>query len=126
MMALGLGSIALANSIPALLSCVVLYSFGGLFAAPMQQTVAAELADPRALGSYFGVNSLALALGGGLGNLSGGLLYDIGKQLGFRELSWLVFCAVGLIAATGLSMLASYLRRQETTQESYIEDLVGA
>lgn len=127
MMALGLGSIALAGSVPALMACVVLYSLGGLCAAPMQQTVAAELADPRALGSYFGVNSLALALGGGLGNLSGGLLYDLSKQMGFHELSWLVFCVVGLASATGLSVLASYLRRrQDTPQEGYVEDLAGA
>jgi DHA1 family multidrug resistance protein-like MFS transporter len=126
-MSLGLGSIALANSIPALMLCVVLYALGGLFASPMQQTVTAELADPRSLGSYFGVNSLALALGGGLGNLSGGLLYDLGKQLAFPELSWLVFCAVGLAATTGLFLLASYLRRrQETAQEPYVEDLASA
>ncbi|HEX8218432.1 MAG TPA: MFS transporter [Chloroflexia bacterium] len=126
-MSLGLGSIALANSIPALMGCVVLYALGGLFASPMQQTVTAELADPRSLGSYFGVNSLALALGGGLGNLSGGLLYDLGKQLAFPELSWLVFCAVGLAATTGLFLLASYLRRrQETAQEPYVEDLASA
>ena len=127
LMALGLGSIALADSIPALMACVVLYALGGLFASPMQQTVAAELADPRALGSYFGVNSLALALGGGLGNLSGGVLYDLGKQYAFPELSWLVFCAVGLAAATGLAVLAAYLRRrEERAQEAYVEDLAGA
>lgn len=127
MMALGLGSIAFAGSIPVLMGCVVFYALGGLFASPMQQTVAAELADPRALGSYFGVNSLALAVGGGLGNLSGGLLYDVGKQFAFPELSWIVFCVVGLASATGLALLTTYLRRtQEKAQEVYTEDLATA
>jgi DHA1 family multidrug resistance protein-like MFS transporter len=105
LMAVGLGNVALAHSIPALLLCVACFSAGALLATPSQQTVTAELANPAALGSYFGVNSLALALGGGLGNLSGGVLYGLGQQLNAPAIPWLIFCAVGGAATLGLALL---------------------
>lgn len=88
-----------------LLLCVALFSAGALLAAPSQQTVAASFANPTALGSYFGVNALALAIGGGLGNYSGGLLFGMGRQLDLPQLPWLVFCAVGAAAAAGMALL---------------------
>ena len=105
LMALGLGLVAFAGGVAALLACVACFSLGALLVAPSQQTVTAELANPAALGSYFGVAALALALGGGLGNLAGGALYGLGRQLGAPALPWLVFAAVGLLAAGGLAAL---------------------
>jgi MFS transporter, DHA1 family, multidrug resistance protein len=105
LMAVGLGNVALAHSVPALLLCVACFSAGALLATPSQQTVTAGLANPAALGSYFGVNSLALALGGGLGNFSGGVLYGLGQQYNTPALPWLIFCAVGGGAALGLALL---------------------
>jgi DHA1 family multidrug resistance protein-like MFS transporter len=116
LMAVGLGAISLAGTVLALLLCVVLFAAGGVFATPSQQTVAANLSNPMALGSYFGVNSLSLAIGGGLGNLSGGLLYDAGKYLAFPELPWLVFCAVGLASAAGLGLMAARQKREKEAQ----------
>lgn len=105
LMALGLGAVALAPHIGALLACVALFSLGALLAAPSQQTVTADLANPAALGSYFGVSALALAFGGGVGNFSGGLLYGLAQDLGAPALPWLVFCGVGLAAAAGLWLM---------------------
>jgi DHA1 family multidrug resistance protein-like MFS transporter len=116
LMALGLGLISLASTVLALMLCVVLFSTGGLLATPTQQTVTAGLANPGALGSYFGVNSLALAIGGGLGNLSGGLLYDAGKAAAFPQLPWLVFCAVGVLCALGLGTMANRQRQAQARE----------
>ncbi|HMP42873.1 MAG TPA: MFS transporter [Roseiflexaceae bacterium] len=113
LMAAGLGLISLAAlsaNIGMLLGCVAVFSLGALLATPSQQTVAAELANPAALGSYFGVNALALALGGGIGNYVGGLLYGLGKQLAMPALPWLVFGCVGLSSAIGLALLNRRLR----------------
>jgi len=104
-MAVGLGGIGLAGSVTALLLCVALFSAGALLASPAQQTVTAGLANSTALGSYFGVNALALALGGGLGNYSGGLLYGLGQQRAAPALPWMVFCGVGLASALGMALL---------------------
>jgi MFS transporter, DHA1 family, multidrug resistance protein len=112
-MALGLGGIGMVDSTATLLLCVALFSAGALLAAPSQQTVAASFANPAALGSYFGVNALALALGGGLGNYSGGVLYGLGREIGRPALPWLVFCTVGCAAALGMALLH---RRQAAPQ----------
>ena len=110
LMAVGLGGVAFAGGIAALVVCVVLISLGSILGQPSQQTVVASLCNPVALGSYFGINSMALALGGGLGNYSGGMLYDLGKQLGMPGLPWTVFCIVGLATSTG--MLIMYMHRR--------------
>jgi DHA1 family multidrug resistance protein-like MFS transporter len=89
----------------------VLFALGGVLTTPTQQTVAASLANPAALGSYFGVNSLALGIGGGMGNLSGGLLYDLGARFALPDLPWLVFCLVGLLSSLGLALMALRQRR---------------
>jgi DHA1 family multidrug resistance protein-like MFS transporter len=114
-MAAGLGGVALARAVPALLLCVAFFSVGSLLAWPSQQTVTANLANPAALGSYFGVNALALAIGGGLGNYSGGLFYGLAGQLHAPALPWLVFSAVGLAAALGLVLM---YRRQTAGREA--------
>jgi DHA1 family multidrug resistance protein-like MFS transporter len=109
-MALGLASVAVASTLPALLACVVVFTGGAILASPTQQSVTASLADERALGTYFGVSSLALAFGGALGNLSGGFLTDAARSAGIPALPWLTFGLVGLGAAGGLAMLARALQ----------------
>ncbi|MFQ3631979.1 MFS transporter [Roseiflexus sp.] len=105
LMALGLGSVAFASAIGTLLASVALFSLGALLAAPGQQTVAADLANPTALGSYFGVSALALALGGGIGNYAGGALFSFGRDINMPALPWLVCMAVGIGSAAGLAIL---------------------
>jgi DHA1 family multidrug resistance protein-like MFS transporter len=100
--AIGLVLIGFSRDVASLLVAVAVYSLGNVLARPSEQIVAAGLANPVALGSYFGVASLAVAVGGGLGNYAGGLLYDIGGRLGLPALPWVVFAAVGLVAAAGL------------------------
>jgi DHA1 family multidrug resistance protein-like MFS transporter len=112
-MAVGLGGVAFVSGVAPLLLCVALFSAGALLAAPSQQSVTAGFANPVALGSYFGVNALALALGGGLGNYSGGLLYGLGQQRATPTLPWLIFCVVGLAAALGMVLLQ---RRQASAR----------
>lgn len=115
LMALGLGMVALADSFPRLIGCVIVFTLGTLLATPSQQSVTAALADPRALGSYFGVNALALAVGGGLGNLSGGLLIDLANALQAPALPWIAFACIGLASAIGLMILGNYLQQRRAT-----------
>ena len=101
--AAGLVLIGFSRDTISLLLAVVVYSLGIVVARPSEQTVAAGLANPVALGSYFGVAALAVAFGGGLGSYAGGLLYDLGRSLGLPALPWIIFAMIGLIAAAGLS-----------------------
>jgi DHA1 family multidrug resistance protein-like MFS transporter len=100
--AAGLVLIGFSRDTPSLLVAVAVYSLGIVLARPSEQTVAAGLANPAALGSYFGVAALAVAFGGGLGNVAGGVLFDVGQRLETPALPWLIFAAIGLIAAGGL------------------------
>jgi DHA1 family multidrug resistance protein-like MFS transporter len=104
-MALALGCVGLAQTTFSLLACVVLFAFGRMLATPTQQTVAASLANPSALGSYFGVSALALAVGGGVGNTTGGLLYGWGQDQGLPWMPWLVYAIIGLSSAVGLVLM---------------------
>jgi DHA1 family multidrug resistance protein-like MFS transporter len=105
LMAAGLAAVSLAGSIGALLGCVVLFSIGAALAQPSQQAAMASLANPSAIGSYFGFGSLSMAVGGGLGNLSGGALWAFAQATGFTAVPWLIFGAVGAVASTGLFRL---------------------
>lgn len=109
LMGAGLGLVAAADGTPALLGCVALFSAGGLLAAPNQQAVTARLANPAALGSYFGVGALAVAVGGGGGNYAGGVLLDASRAAGLPALPWLVFASVGFATALGLRALDARL-----------------
>ncbi len=100
--AMGLVFIGFSRDIISLLAAVVVYSLGIVLARPTEQVVASGLVNPIALGSYFGVASLAVAFGGGLGNYAGGVLYDVGDRLDMPALPWLIFAAVGLVSASGL------------------------
>ena len=105
--AVGMGAVAGVASVPALLACVFVLSIGTILARPAEQTVAAGLADPAARGAYFGAGALSLAVGGGLGNVVGGVVYDLGQRLGVPALPWLVFAVVGLAAAFGLGRMGA-------------------
>lgn len=123
LMALGLGTVAVASSFVALLVCVFIFTLGTLLATPTQQSLTAALADQRALGSYFGVNALALAFGGGVGNFSGGLLTDASRAAGMPALPWLTFGLVGLGAAIGLAVLGKHLQGRQAT--AYLAKVKG-
>lgn len=103
--AVGLGLVGLATGVAGVLVAAAVFSVGSVLARPGEQTVTADLADPAARGSYFGVAALSLAVGGGLGNVLGGVIYDAGQRSGMPALPWLVFCLVGLAAAAGFRLL---------------------
>jgi DHA1 family multidrug resistance protein-like MFS transporter len=100
--AAGAALIGFSRDTASLIVAVSVYSLGIVVSRPTEQSVAASLANPAALGSYFGVAALSVAFGGGLGNFAGGILYDAGARSGLPSLPWLIFAAVGMCAAVGL------------------------
>jgi len=98
---LGLLAVGMATGVPSVLLAAAIFSLGAVLARPGQETVTANLADPAARGTYFGVAALSLALGGGLGNYLGGLIYDAGRD-GAAQFPWLVYAGIALTSATGL------------------------
>jgi DHA1 family multidrug resistance protein-like MFS transporter len=104
-MSLAIGAIGLVSGFAAFLACVALFSLGALMTRPTQQTLIADMADPRALGTYLGVSSLSLAVGGGIGNVAGGWLIDVAAARQWPWLPWATYCAIGLASAYGLARL---------------------
>lgn len=104
-MSLGAGAIAFAFNLPTFLACIAVFAFGAILTRPTQQTLIASMADDTALGTFLGFSSLALAIGGGIGNVAGGWLIDMARLHGAPALPWGVFCAVGLVSAYGLHRL---------------------
>lgn len=104
--AVGFVSIALAAQTWVFLVAVAVFSLGQLIALPAQQAVGASLANPRAMGSYFGVQALSQAVGGSLGSIAGGTLYGLGAQFEMPALPWLSFALIAGLTAFGLSRLA--------------------
>nr|WP_246351496.1 MFS transporter [Deinobacterium chartae] len=102
LMSAGLGGVALSHSLAALVACVVLFSLGALLASPSQQTLTADLAKPEAMGAFFGVAALSLAVGGSLGNYAGGALHDLGSRSGLPALPWLASALIGVVSAAAL------------------------
>jgi MFS transporter, DHA1 family, multidrug resistance protein len=103
-MALSAGAIGLVKDFALFLVCVAWFAVGAILVRPSMQTLAADLADPRALGSFLGVNSISLAIGGAVGNVAGGWLLETAWLAGRPALPWLVFCAVGLTSAACLAL----------------------
>jgi MFS transporter, DHA1 family, multidrug resistance protein len=87
------------------LAGIAMFTLGALLARPSQQTLIANMADARAPGTFLGVSSLSLAVGGALGSIVGGWL--AGTVLAGRWV-WLpaaVFAAMPLFTALGLQLL---------------------
>ena len=56
--------------------------------------------------SYFGFAAFALAVGGGAGNVLGGLLFDVAVGLGHPNWVWYGYGMLGALLAMGLGLWA--------------------
>lgn len=83
---------------------VAVYAVGMIFARPNQQNIAVSMADPRALGMYLGVNSVAFGIGKGIGTIMGGASFDIAKKYGLGNIPWFLFGVFTLISMLGFLM----------------------
>lgn len=101
-LAIGLAMVGFATTTVAVLAAAAVFSLGTIISRPGQETVTANLADPAYRGTYFGVAFLSMAIGGGLGNLVGGVAYDYGLRHDLQIGTWLMFGTVCILSALGL------------------------
>lgn len=104
-MSVAIGMIAWADNFSLFLVCIAIFTLGVLLTRPTQQSITAALANKTALGTFMGVSSLGLAVGGGLGNFIGGWLFDISSAYQMPGLPWFVFCCVGLLSTLAMFLM---------------------
>lgn len=94
----GLGLIGWSTNFYFLCLGVITFSIGQMFLQPMISKRIAELAPISQIGSFYGFNGLALAIGGVLGNMLGGFLFDFSLKTNLSWIPWVVFMLVGCLA----------------------------
>lgn len=110
---LALGALALASGIAVmglwdtttgLFVGIGVFTVGQMLSQPTMNAVASGYAPDGAVASYFGVQGLAFAIGGVIGNTVGGLLYTVAGGTGAAALvPWFVFLAWGVVLAVVFS-----------------------
>jgi MFS transporter, DHA1 family, multidrug resistance protein len=114
MMGLGLITLGTAPTITRFVVGVIVFAFGMMTVEPASFDITARLANPNMTATYFGFYYLAMAIGGGLSQGTGGLLLQIGKDVGLPSLLWWVALIISGISALVASPLKKFLAaRQE-------------
>ncbi len=111
LMSLSMLPIGMVSSLQQLFMLICTFYIGSIIAEPARETLSAELADPRARGSYMGFSRLGLAIGGALGYAGGGWLFDAGKAFNQPELPWVMLALIGVITFFALGWQFSHKRR---------------
>lgn len=98
-MSMGLFLFTFADSLWMLLVDVFLYALGTMIAVPNLVDVVPRFAPKELVGAYYGFNGYSIAIGGSLGQVAGGWVYDIGFRLQTPWLPWTICLVVGLVVA---------------------------
>lgn len=95
---LGLMAMGVSGGFVGVMTAAGVFAIGTVLTRPGQETILANLANPGARGTYFGIAASALAIGGSLGSYMGGVIYDSGGGA-TSPLPWAIFGGVALISA---------------------------
>lgn len=117
----GLGLVSLAGSFPGLLAAVLVFILGEMLLMPTADAAVSTFATREALGSYFGIATVAWGLGEGIGNLVGGSLMQLSLTRGPLWLPWALYAAVGLAVGGLYAMLARRQRVQPAAEAARIQ-----
>lgn len=88
---------------------VVIFAVGALLVVPTLDTLASEYAPPSALAGSLGLVSLGWAAGGLLGNLGGGMLYQVAQEADRYELFWGTNTAIGVLVLVAFVLLRRWV-----------------
>lgn len=109
-MSLSMIPVGMVSGLQQLFTLICLFYIGSIIAEPARETLSASLADARARGSYMGFSRLGLAIGGAIGYIGGGWLFDLGKSTQQPELPWMMLGVIGIITFLALGWQFSHKR----------------
>ncbi|MCT8139262.1 MFS transporter [Anaerobacillus sp. CMMVII] len=110
---LGLIILGFSSNLVGIYCSVIVFTFGQMFIQPMISKQIADIAPQTLIASYFGFNGLALAIGGMVGNLLGGMLYDLGRDIHIN-IPWVIFSIVGVTVS--FIILSTEIRSRKAQQ----------
>ncbi|MFZ5826269.1 MAG: MFS transporter [Bacillota bacterium] len=110
----GLGLVSLARSFPGLLLAVLVFIFGEMLLMPTADSAVSSFARKGALGSYFGIATVAWGLGEGVGSLVGGGLMQYALATRAVWVPWALYAVAGLAVAGLFLVLGRAFRRTDT------------
>jgi DHA1 family multidrug resistance protein-like MFS transporter len=85
-----------AGGVFGLVLALAVLALGRMLTEPTYNELVTELSPPGSVATYVGLGYLGLGIGGALGNLSGGLLFDLATRLDSLWVPWLVYGLLGL------------------------------
>ncbi len=108
---LGTGLLLLGNAghVAVFVAGIALFTIGMMTIEPASFDLTARLARPDMTATYFGFYYLAMAIGGGISQGTGGLLIQIGSSSGLPGLIWWISALVSLLAIAGAEPLRKSL-----------------
>ncbi|HKD74854.1 MAG TPA: MFS transporter [Ktedonobacterales bacterium] len=75
---------------------IIITTFGSLAVTPIMASITAHIAPKGALAAFFGFSALSIGLGGALGQLLGGRIYDIQRAMHLPWLMALFMASIGI------------------------------
>jgi MFS family permease len=97
LVAVGMGSVAVAGTVPLLMLTVVVWTAGEMLNAPVNGAYLADLSQPEMRGRYQGVASLSYTMASFIAPVFGGMLLDHAPPATL----WLVLAGAGILVAIG-------------------------
>ncbi len=117
---LGLTLIFLAPAFAWQVVGIIIATFGGLAVTPIMASVTARIAPRGAFAAFFGFSALSIGIGGALGQLLGGRIYDIQRAI---HLPWLMAL---FMASIGIAVAVVLLRTPAPDAVAQHEEIVAA
>jgi DHA1 family multidrug resistance protein-like MFS transporter len=115
-----------APSVNVFLTGVLLFALARMVIWPTINTVTAERAPAGMLGAYFGFGALAIAVGAGAGQVTGGWLYDIATRWHQPAVLYGSFGVIGLVTTVGLARLRLRVAQPTPVAEAAAELPIAA
>ncbi len=103
---LGFLLLSFTPSIVLLISFTVLFSFGEILIVPTLDNTVSSYSSPNSTASYLGFSAMGWAVGGLVGNLLGGTIYEVAERTGYFSTMWLIYAVIGSVTALGFILAA--------------------
>jgi dipeptide/tripeptide permease len=97
LVAVGMGSVAIAGTVPLLMLTMVVWTAGEVLNAPVNGAYIADLSPPEMRGRYQGVAQMSFTLANFVAPVAGGMLLDHARPATL----WLVLAGAGVLVAIG-------------------------